>query len=358
MKRAIIWLLLLIPSRAGAEDAGPASAPTADLGAIGPGIELILDTGPASAPTSQPMAGQAKPAWAPRLSATVKPAQAAIGDPITVTITLRHGQGVSVNLPLSLELGKFSELSRGESTRELGVDGAARETERTFSLKVAAYELGQQTIPPIEVTALGPAGELTTTSTTAFPIDIKSVLRNEPNPKLKGLEPSVSVFQRTWWLLYLIIALAAVGVIVTATLLISRYLRAKREREKPPPPPIPPHVTALERLGQIVVEEYIEGGQYKELYLLLSEIIKEYVGGRWGFGALEMTSSEINFSLEARQVESTTRQRFDLFFAECDLVKFAKHLPEPDEARTALTETEDLVRSTYANQTWRGDEPA
>lgn len=303
------------------------------------------DIQPSDATSPQPDM-QPLPDWAPKLTATIKPASANLGDPVQITIKLKHRKGVSVTLPLSLDLGKFSELSRKDASKELGAKGEMPVVERIFTVQVAAYELGEQTLPPIEVTALGPGGELVSLHTPAMPIQITSVMRNEPNAKLKGLEPPVTVFQRTWWLLYAIIAIAAVGLIVTATLLISRQLRARRERAKPPPPPIPPHLIALELLAKIDVEAFIAEEKYKELYLHLSEITREYAGGRWGFDAMEMTTTEISESMEIASVEQEIRQRFATYFNNCDLVKFAKYRPEADMARQAIKDAESLVRET------------
>ena len=74
--------------------------------------------------------------------------------------------------------------------------------------------------------------------------------------------------------------------------------------------------------------------------------LQGYIGGRWQFGALEMTSSEIARALQEARVSDEVRERFDVFFGECDLVKFAKYRPEPDDARGAAAEAEALVRRT------------
>ena len=290
--------------------------------------------------------GAKDPDWTPKISATVKPVQVELGDPITVTIKLRHRPGVSVNLPLKLELGKFSELSRGEDSRQLGSKGEMPEVEATFTLKVAAYELGELTLPEVEITALGPRGELITLTTSEVPIKVVSVMSNEPQPKLKALEPPVSVFQRTWWLIYLLIGLAAAGLVATATLLISRHLRARRAREAPPPPPVPPHVIALERLDALDLEGLIKQERFKELYLELSEIVRGYTGGRWGFDALEMTTFEISEALRRVSVAPELGLRLEAYFNDCDLVKFAKYLPEAEAAREAEGEARGIIEDT------------
>ena len=325
----------IVEADASVTAASPQPPPASDAGAVA-----------ARAADARPL-----PAWAPKLSATVKPATVSVGDPVKVTIKVRYGPGVAVNLPLKLELDKFSELSREEPKPTPVTPGdktGARE--RTFVVKVAAYELGKLTLPSIEVTALGPGSEMVSLKTPSLPILVKSVMPNEPNPKLKELAPPVSVFMRTWWLLYAIFAVAGIGLVVALTLIISRRMRARREAAKPPPPPIPPHVIALGRLAALDTEAHIADETYKELYLQLSEIVREYVGGRWGFDALEMTTREINHALQARFVDAGIRQRLDGFFANSDLVKFAKYRPDPQGARQARVEAEKLVRETSAQE--------
>lgn len=345
---SLALIVLLFPGLAGAASAASSDAAmhlplTSRDGGVSsnPGVhDLTTDALPADARPNLP-------SWAPKLSATVKPANAQIGDPIQVTIVVKHGKGISVNLPLKLNLGKFSELSREETMRDSGkVQGQIADVEQIFTLRVAAYELGEQILAPIEITAIGPRSEMMTLATEPIPIRIQSVLRNEPNPKLKNMEPPISVFQRSWWLLYILIAIAAIGIIAATTLLINRQLRARQERLKPPPPPVPAHVVALKRLSSLDIEAYISKKQFKELYLALSEIIREYVGRRWGFDALEMTTTEINDTLASRLVAVEFRHRFDVYFNQCDLVKFAKYQPEAEIARQTFRDAETLVKDT------------
>lgn len=367
------WLPLVVANTAWAADGGSKAAPAK------PRSGIVIERGPTAAgptsapaaprtpasqpatsrPTSQPTSQPAtptsapavavdKPSWAPRLSATVKPASVALGDPVTVEIKLRFKKGVSVTLPVKLELGPFSELSRDERRAESGPKGHIPEVTQIFVLKLAAYRLGEQTLPPIEVNSLGPKGELYTLRTQAMPIAIKSVMPNEPDPKLKDVAPPVRVFQRTWWLLYLLIALAFAVVVALVTLVVYRRVLARRRAAQPPPPPTPPHIVARRRLAALDLEGLIAEEKYKTLYLELSEIIREYIGGRWGFDALEMTTWEIGEELQQHGVGSELRTRLQLYFNDCDLVKFARYRPEEDDARGAYGEAEQLVSQTQA----------
>ncbi len=335
------------PPAASPPAAGPpaASQPTSQPAASGAAASR-----PAGArPTSQPTEPNKKlPVWAPKLRATIKPAAAYVGDPITVTITTRYKKGVSVTLPLKLELGEFAELSRKESRQESGRQGHIPNVEHTFTLEVGAYKLGELELPPIEINALGPGGELVTLKTPALPIQIKTVMPNEPKPKLKEVEKPVRVYQRTYWLLYLLLVVGVIGITAIITLIVRRRIEQRRRAERPPPPPPPPHDVALRRLAGLDVEQYIADERFKDLYLELSEIVREYIGGRFGFDALEMTTTEINETLEKRHVSLALRQQLQTYFNDCDLVKFARFRPEDDDARSAAQEAGQLVRDTTA----------
>lgn len=298
---------------------------------------------PASIPTSQPAS---LPSWAPKLKAIVKPAIAKIGDPIMVSIDVRYKKGISASLPLQLELGDFSELSRDEDHQIKGAKGEIPDVEHRFELKIAAYKLGELELPPISILALNSGGELLTLKTQPLKILIKSVMANEPKPKLKKEAPPVSVFQRTWWLLYLLIGIAVVSLTILITLIIRKRIEERKKAALPPPPPIPPHIIAHKRLDELAVDQFIAEDNYKGLYLELSEIIREYVGGRYAFDALEMTSTEIRFALESLHIDDVLRKRLNRYFNECDLVKFAKYRPEDESARASYQEARSIVEDT------------
>lgn len=303
---------------------------------------LLAIVGAPSAGVAAPVA-PARPGWAPRLTIDVKPPRAHVGDPLTVTVVARCPRGVAVNLPLKLELGEFVELGRSESSSEPAAGAPLAPRVQTFRLRLAAYKLGTLTLPSLPLTALGPGGELLTLQTKPLALRISSVLGNEPDPRLKGLDPPVVVYRRSWWLLYTLGALLAVGAVAAASVLAYRRLKARRER-RPAAPPVPAHLEALARLAALPVASWLTEQRHKELYAALSEILRAYLGARWGFEALEMTTSEVTTALVLRIVPATQRTRVQVLCQACDLVKFAKLQPDDDEARAAVAEVEAMVR--------------
>ncbi len=294
-----------------------------------------LDAGALAAPQAA--------ADAPTITARTEKTEAHVGDAIPFTITSIGPRAMPVVLPANLDLGQFSELSRTLEEKDLG-DG---KMSRAFSLKIAAYEPGSFDIPSVELTYFGQDGTVKSVRTKPIPFTITSLLANEPEPKLKDNAASISVVQRDYLLLYIAGGLAAAGLGAIIALLIRRHLR----RRKPAPPPVPPrpaHEVAMEkldRLGAILAE----GGDLRPFYFQLSEAIREYLGGRFGFDSLEMTTEELVAILRRIPLESSrgvVGSEIEGWLSACDLVKFAKVSPSQEQSRGALETAIRMVEAT------------
>jgi hypothetical protein len=280
---------------------------------------------------------------APTVIARADKTQAHVGDPIHISVVAIAKSSVPVNLPGALELGPFSLLDRKESEQALG-DGRTR---REFTLTVAAYEPGEVTLPAIEVTYLGPHGEVRVARTGPVPIKIASVIANEPEPALKEQGSPVTVMQENLWPLYIAggVAAAALGSLIT--FFIVRRLRARRGA-RPGPPPRPAHEIALEKLDRLGAYGFFENADNRPFYFAVSEIIREYLGARYGFDSLEMTTDELVAELRRRSGREVVLGEVQGWLAACDLVKFAKVSPSAAEARGTLESAIRIVTSTRA----------
>ena len=96
--------------------------------------------------------------------------------------------------------GPFSLLGRDETTEQNLGDGRIR---REFVIKVAAYEPGPVELPAIDVTYLGPRGEVKSVRTAPIAIKIASLIANEPEPALKDAATTVSVMEENRMPLYI-----------------------------------------------------------------------------------------------------------------------------------------------------------
>jgi len=280
---------------------------------------------------------------APTVAVRTDKAQAHVGDAIAFSITSVGPRAMPVVLPANLDLEKFSELSRTLEEKDLG-DGKMR---REFKLSIAAYEPGSFEIPSVELTYFGADGSVKSVHTQALPFTITSLIANEPEPKLKENAESLPVRQRDYLVVYIAGGLLAAGIGAVVALLVRRRLRA-RKPAAPAAPPRPAHEVAMEkldRLGGLLAE----GGDLRPFYFELSEAIREYLGGRFGFESLEMTTEELVAAMRrvpldhARGVVSS---EIEGWLSGCDLVKFAKVSPSPEQARGALETAIRMVAAT------------
>ena len=278
---------------------------------------------------------------APTVAARVDRAEAHVGDPIHLELVAIGKSAVPVNLPSTLELGPFSLLDRQESEQNLG-DGRIK---RQFTLTIAAYEPGGKQVPALEVTYLGARGEVRTARTAPVPVKIGSLIANEPEPAIKDAAPPVTVMEENLWPAYIAGGLCAAGLGALLTMLIVRRLRARRG-ERPGPPPRPAHQVALEKLDRLGAYGFLENADNRPFYFAVSEIIREYLGGRYAFDSLELTTDELIAELRRQAGRELVLGEIQGWLSACDLVKFAKISPSAAEARGALESAIRIVTAT------------
>lgn len=110
-------------------------------------------------------------------------------------------------------------------------------------------------------------------------------------------------------------------------------------------PKLPPHQLAMKEIERIKSEKVWQKGLSKEYYTELTDAIRTYIKERFGFNALEMTSSEIIDRLqEGNDKEAIDDLRF--LFQTADLVKFAKHNPLMNENDANLISAVDFINDT------------
>ena len=110
-------------------------------------------------------------------------------------------------------------------------------------------------------------------------------------------------------------------------------------------PKLPPHEQAMKEIERIKGEQIWQRGRSKEYYTELTDAIRTYIRDRFGFNALEMTSSEIIDKL----LESKDKEAIDdlkSLFMTADLVKFAKYDPLMNENDMNLVTAIDFINQT------------
>ena len=112
-------------------------------------------------------------------------------------------------------------------------------------------------------------------------------------------------------------------------------------------PKEPPHIVALRELDKIKNEKIWLKGQVKQFYSQLSNVLRLYLEGRYGFLAMEQTTPEILRALKSCDLPDEKLQPRMAFILEtADLAKFAKYEPIPDENDSCLQGAYIFVNQT------------
>jgi hypothetical protein len=290
---------------------------------------------------------------APTVGASLDKSEAHVGDRLGLTVSAVAKAGIAVTL--GQKLGKLELLDRNDGDRNGRDLGDGRRAHR-FVLGVAAYETGEIEVPPLEVTYITPKGEARTVRTEPLTLTIRPLLSGEEaNPEAQPERPARSAWVEDRRVVRVLkwggIGLGSLLVLAIAALLLRRALK----RRAPAPvvaaavPSRPADAVAMEKLAALRARGQFEVDGYRPFYFALTEIVREYLGARYRFDALDMTTTELLDELGRRAAHLTSDgAEVPRFFAACDLVKFAKAGSTHAAALTALDAAQAIVLSTAA----------
>jgi hypothetical protein len=302
-------------------------------------------------------AGKARP----KLTEKV-PSRGQSGHALVLSLTVEHLKGETV-LP-----GGFAP--QGESAEWRALEraglfvpdpdgGAGPSLERTeqgdrattkleLSLVALPKKPGRNVIaiPPLPLSVARASGEVLVLCTAPHQITIEDPIANVSNPMPKP-NPPARQEREEWTLLKqaVIGALLAVPVALALAWLFSWWRR--RPRPAPPaPPPRPPWEVALEELFDVRHAGLVAEGRLAEHFDRVSDIVRKYLGARYGFDGLESTTREVLAVLRKAKPRPAPLDAIETFLHQADLVKFAKTVPTTEDGELALSRAEYIVKET------------
>jgi hypothetical protein len=87
-------------------------------------------------------------------------------------------------------------------------------------------------------------------------------------------------------------------------------------------------------------------GRFAEHFDRVSDIVRRYLGDRYGFDGLESTTREMLSELRQTTPRIVVLDEIERFLRQADLVKFARLTPSEPECATALAEASRIVERT------------
>lgn len=336
------------PNRTRGGDAGSGVPPVRDEGPPSFGQETCVEVLPA---------GRERPALTERF-----PSQAISGHVVELTVEVEHGEGERLlQGGVAMDPGAESVRSLGRAGFRLThpegevpprvervATGSRSRSRLVLPLVVLPARPGRQTLwlPPLPVALARASGELVTTCTSPHRIEVEDPIASTPDARPRDNPPPLPQLEE--WVLMRRLAQGAAVALPAALVgawLARRWLRRSRPLP-PPPPPRPPWEVALESLGELRGADLQEAGARAEYFDRVSDVVRRYLGDRYGFEGLERTSEEL-LALLGRVVPPVpVLPEVRRFLEEADLVKFARFTPSQEDCARLLGRAEELVRST------------
>lgn len=292
----------------------------------------------------------------PKVKAYIEPDSIIIGDRFTLIFDIEKDQVQSLYFPAfsneQPEEGKqpfgVLECIEDHPTDTLEHKGRFMRLRKRYTMTAfdeGIYNLGRPSVlyadKNIVDTLYGTVDSLKIIVTT-FKIDSTSMLCN-----IKPVKPMPFRFGEIAG--YTGIALAVLALLAVAIYLLARHL-AKRGKSIAdlfkPEPPLPPHIVAIAALEQLQNQKLWQNNKHKEYYSALTDILRTYIDGRFGVGAMEMTTDEIIEAIKELNLSQKLSMDLVSLLRDADLVKFAKAMPEAAENESAYSKVYYFVEET------------
>lgn len=273
------------------------------------------------------------------------PESATIGDPIRLNLDITMPPGYRADVPRPVaKSGDFiiTEFASGivpsetgkphESGRKVGSKTAAP-VHFQAQITIAIYRTGRFFFPSIPINLITAEGREIAAQSPPVEIEIRSIL-TEKDAELKDLKKQAEIQEPVRWLLWILLAAAACILCAAAW-----YFRKRRPA---PPEPLTPEQTldlldVAERDLRNLLGRGLPGdGMEKQFYIDLSDIVKRILEAGYDIHTAEQTTSEIMDVLNARPaLNPGHRDLIESFLSRCDVVKFAKYIPDRTEQDAA-----------------------
>jgi hypothetical protein len=296
---------------------------------------------------AQPL--QAAPAGQIFLESKVDKAEVTIGDPIHYSLTANMQRRVSLSLPqLGSNLGEFDILDyqvTGPSADKGVNEGRIIQT---ITYTIAAYDTGVHHIPPMEIRYKTPEGEEKTISAEGIDIKIRA-LAPEKAADIKDIKGPLEMV-RNWAPYRKALFWMALGLFLAVLAFWGIWYYRKKHASMVGENKLtllPAHEVAIAELKKIG-ETLLANNQIREFYFRLSEIIRQYFSLRYQINALEATTEELIRDLEDQPIPPQPRALILDFLNGCDLVKFAKYVPQRAENEQFYQMAFQIVDNTRA----------
>lgn len=268
-----------------------------------------------------------------------------IGQQTDLTLSVTYDATQKLVMP-DIKLGQelvpnIEVVSVGKPDTAVLNDGKRLTVSQTYT--ITPWDSSFYYLPPMQVMVDSQTYESNSLALKVYTVDIDTLHLDQFFPPNGIMELTFS--WEEWQLvalgLWLLLLMAAcIGLLfyhVKHGKPIVRFVRRKKK--------LPPHQVAMDEIERIKSERKWAEEDSKEYYTLLTDTLRNYIRDRYGFNAMEMTSSEIIERLISENNEEALDELREIFRT-ADLVKFAKYSTLINENDANLVSAIEYVNQT------------
>lgn len=263
-----------------------------------------------------------------------------IGDVINLSIETTSPEDITIQEP---DPGEFLKDFEIRNIKKPFIQKGEGQNKTIFQYEITTFTTGKKTIGPVTINYKTSSGETHQIKSNTLTCPVESVLpKNGKNLQIKDIKPPEEVKYPPYY--YIIGALTTIAFIVVIYLLI-RYILGKIKNKRTQEKEIlkTPEEIADERLRALLSSSLLKEGKIKEYYVELSEIVRQYIEGRYKIDAFDRTTFELYQELKNTKIAQEVVGDIKELLTSSDLVKFAKFIPEPEKIHRNYEETKKII---------------
>ncbi len=295
---------------------------------------------------------------APTITSRLSADTVMIGDRVTLTVevekdVMQHILFPTLDFTRKVAEGEEPTEPRIEVVRDYAPDTIKRDGRRVLLRKryeMAVYDEGIYKLGRAQVLYLDKNITDTLFADREQELFVKTFPIDSTATTVRDLKPQKNLPLRFGEISgYLAIALGVILVLTGLIFLLAYYMQKRGKHLYDlfkPAPPVPAHIVAIEALEKLRDEKLWQNNKYKQYYSGLSDILRTYIAGRFGVGAMEMTTDEISEALRSINIEQKQKMSLLTVLRDADLVKFAKVEPAAEDNELAYDRSFYFVEET------------
>lgn len=274
-----------------------------------------------------------------------------IGEQTDITLGVTLGAKQKLQLP---ELKKGDQLISNIEVVDIqrpdtNVLDEGKRMEIIQRYTITAWDSSFYYLPPFEVKVDGREYKSKSLAIKVYTVDVDTIHTDRFFPPYSIMDVPFAWIDWKWIVFgsFVVIFLLIICVVLYYHVVIGKPIVRIIRRKKI----LPPHKIAINEIERIKADRKWAEEDSKEYYTLLTDTLRTYIKDRYGFNAMEMTSTEIINRLISDNNEEALSELREIFTT-ADLVKFAKY-------NTLINENDaNLVAALeYINQTKQEVDP-